>query len=163
MLTWAYSGSSQSPSAAALDGTSSSPTIQPSTTATGSTTTGSGAATRTSSAAGVQVTKANCPDGDKQIVNAGFNGDYYLYRIHCNSDFKSDESKDELASVNVPSFDKCLYLCNSMNYLQGRSDVGVTYYATDEWEQDPGACWCLGGTEKKVIDSPGKIVAELEK
>jgi hypothetical protein len=79
------------------------------------------------------------------------------FRILCDSDF-TGKGKETLASTIMSSFYDCLGLCNSMNNLQSRSDVGCTYNREGTGSQSPGTCWCLGG-EKTTTSNEGNDAA----
>ncbi|RMJ21288.1 hypothetical protein PHISP_07842, partial [Aspergillus sp. HF37] len=176
-----YSDPQSSPAAAStgassttssMSSSSHSPTtIPPSTTATqdDSSTTSPGSprsttkitsssATTTSPTASALVSSVDCPDDDKTTRTVEIGSKAQTYRIHCASDFGGE--KADLASIALPSFDKCLSLCNSMNYFQDRGDVGCTYNWKGTGGQTPGTCWCLGGSDKTIVSNQGNIVAQ---
>ena len=76
----------------------------------------------------------------------------------CDSDFSGD-GKQTLASFFAATWDDCLALCNTMNYFQGRADVGCTWNVAGTGGQTPGTCWCLGGADKTVVVNKGNVVA----
>ena len=84
-----------------------------------------------------------CPDGE-------------VYHIHCGSDF--GQGKKELMMIHDTTFQSCLSICDSMNLIQNRSDVGCTFYDEDSLFERPGTCWCVGNTTK-IAHEAGHNVA----
>ncbi|KAE8381585.1 hypothetical protein BDV26DRAFT_255132 [Aspergillus bertholletiae] len=151
--------SSSSPISSSL--TSSSPT---SSSSTSSSSTSSSSSTITSGPSPTSTTvfsksaKYTCPDANNtEVTNVSQGSSYYIF---CDADISSSSKKD-LASSVQSSFADCLALCSSMNYFQGRTDVGCTYNFEGTGTQDKGTCWCLGGADKSFITNEGNMAAVL--
>ncbi|GAB1319812.1 hypothetical protein MFIFM68171_10022 [Madurella fahalii] len=59
----------------------------------------------------------------------------------------------------LATWDDCLNLCNTMNYVQDRRDVGCTWNVLGTGSQTSGTCWCLGGVAKKLVTNIGNVAA----
>ncbi|KAI0115038.1 hypothetical protein F4814DRAFT_418019 [Daldinia grandis] len=77
------------------------------------------------------------------------------YKISCNSDLTGTN----LASLVVNSLEECLALCDSLNWVQRRSDVGCVWNEKGVVGQVAGTCWCKGGDNIKATSLAGIVVA----
>lgn len=77
------------------------------------------------------------------------------YKVYCDSDLTGSD----LATLVTESLDDCLLLCDSMNWLQNRKDVGSVFNEAGTHAQAPGTCWCKGGDGISVKSNPGIAVA----
>lgn len=102
----------------------------------------------------------SCPSANNtEIQHVGNSADSSYY-IFCGADIHATNKKD-LSSTVQSSFADCLGLCNSMNEYQDRADVALTWNFEGTGQQDPGTCWCVTGSSKRVISNPGNMVAVL--
>lgn len=96
----------------------------------------------------------SCPSYNNTVQPMRPDGE--VYRIHCGSDF--GQGKKELMMIHDTTFQSCLSICDSMNLIQNRSDVGCTFYDEDSLFERAGTCWCVGNTTK-IVHENGRNVA----
>ncbi|KAK3324874.1 hypothetical protein B0H66DRAFT_106272 [Apodospora peruviana] len=104
-----------------------------------------------------------CPSTNDTVVQMDI-GLHLRYRILCDAHFDDGGKQEQplAASTAMPTFNACLDLCNSINRLQNRTDVGF------EWDPSGnggvkvgGACLCLGSADKlRIVEAKdGGVVA----
>jgi hypothetical protein len=98
------------------------------------------------------TTPISCPSADNSIQT--MNAQKYL--IHCDYDFIGDKSI--LMMLPNMTLHDCLYVCDSMNSIQQRNDVGSTFYDQSATVQLPGNCWCVGNATQ-TARAPGRVAA----
>lgn len=102
------------------------------------------------------TTPISCPSADNSIQT--MNAQKYL--IHCDYDFMGDKSI--LMLLPNMTLHDCLYVCDSMNSIQQRNDIGSTFYDQDTKIQLPGNCWCVGNATQ-TVRAPGRVAAIPQK
>ncbi|KAI9038887.1 uncharacterized protein KD926_010220 [Aspergillus affinis] len=135
---------------------SSSSTPEPSTSTSNPTsTTSTASGTKNASPTSI-ADKYTCPGVNNTEIHKGSDS----YHVFCDADIHATNKKD-LSSTVQKTFAECLGLCDSMNNYQKRADVALTWNFEGTGQQHPGTCWCVTGSNKKVISNPGNIVAVL--
>ncbi|PLB46417.1 hypothetical protein P170DRAFT_477297 [Aspergillus steynii IBT 23096] len=115
----------------------------PATNATFSSTLSTASATSTSTS--LSGTKPiSCPDDNNTLKHMS-DGSGIQYRIQCDTYF---DKRRDLASIMMPSFADCLYLCDSMNRVQRRDDVSAVFFNDTVYGYTKGTCWCFGNATK---------------
>ncbi|OTB20256.1 hypothetical protein K445DRAFT_362441 [Daldinia sp. EC12] len=95
---------------------------------------------------------SGCPGRDGNTIAGSENRSYV---VHCNSDLTGAN----LASLVVNSLEECLALCDSLNWVQKRRDVGCVWNEKGVVGQKAGTCWCKGGDDIQVTALTGIVVA----
>ncbi|KAI0850935.1 hypothetical protein F5Y00DRAFT_268014 [Daldinia vernicosa] len=95
---------------------------------------------------------SRCPSRSGSLISGENNRQY---KISCDSDLTGTT----LASLVVNSLEECLALCDSLNWVQKRSDVGCVWNEKGVVGQVAGTCWCKGGDNIKATSLSGIVVA----
>ncbi|KAI2785242.1 hypothetical protein F4815DRAFT_451952 [Daldinia loculata] len=95
---------------------------------------------------------SGCPSRSGSMISGG---NHRQYKIACDSDLTGTG----LASLVVNSLEECLALCDSLNWVQKRSDVGCVWNEKGVVGQVAGTCWCKGGDNIKATSLAGIVVA----
>lgn len=82
------------------------------------------------------------------------------YLVQCDYDFMGDKSI--LMMLPNMTLHDCLYVCDSMNSIQQRNDIGSTFYDQNAKLQQPGNCWCVGNATQ-TFRAPGRVAAIPQK
>ncbi|KAI0887122.1 uncharacterized protein GGS22DRAFT_104755 [Annulohypoxylon maeteangense] len=124
-------------------------------TSTSTSSTRSSGTTSIASSTITSVVDSGCPDINGTTTSMSTNGINIIYRFYCNSDLTGTDQ----AALVTNSLDECVRLCDSLNWMEKRRDVGSVWNEKGVVGQKAGSCWCKGGSNIQVTAKSGIVVA----
>ncbi len=84
----------------------------------------------------------DCPGSNGTIWTGP--GTSISYIKYCGANFASQAYKQALVGANLPSFDLCISMCDSINYFQNtKNATGAVFNLGGPGSQALGTCWCV--------------------